>query len=146
MDCSITSDNISHLIIEINNVISYDSKDWILRLGDSTFISFDSAGQESEDWAIEAAVEGRNFMTWSAISVPEGGYRLYGNFPGPGGSSDISSVFSEDGENWTIEPGTRLSAQGADSTLESQFAADHGLAISSDGTYLLAYLEPIRIP
>ena len=88
-------------------------------------------------------VEGRNFMTWSAISVPEGGYRLYGNFPGPGGSSDISSVFSEDGENWTIEPGTRLSAQGADSTLESQFAADNGLAISSDGTYLLAYLVAI---
>ena len=88
-------------------------------------------------------VEGRSFMAWSAVSVPAGGYRLYGSFPGPGGSGDISSVFSEDGENWDIEPGARLSAQGADPALESQFAADNGLAISSDGTYMLAYLVAI---
>ena len=89
------------------------------------------------------AVDGRSFMTWSAVSLPSGGYRLYGNFPGPGGSGDISSVFSEDGENWSIEVGARLTDQGADPALESNFAADNGLAISSDGTYLLAYLVAI---
>jgi hypothetical protein len=88
-------------------------------------------------------VEGKKFMTWSGISVPEGGYRLYGNLLGPGSDSGISSVFSEDGENWTVESGTRLSAQGANPALESQFATDNGLAISSDGTYILAYLAGI---
>jgi len=90
-------------------------------------------------------VEGREFMTWAALAVPGGGYRIYGNFMGPG-NGDIVSAFSLDGVSWRAEPGVRLSRQGGDPSLEGVWrsaAADCGVAAKPDGNYLMAYLAMI---
>src|SRR5262249_61103996 len=78
-------------------------------------------------------VGGQVFMTWSAITVPGRGYRVYGNFAAAGAT--LTSAFSADGLSWTAEPGARLSGQGANPNLESGVAPDNGAAVLAAGTY-----------
>jgi hypothetical protein len=96
----------------------------------------------------EFRVEGARFMPWSAVELPKNaGYRLYGNFIGPGEwSGGVSSVFSSDGKSWKREPGIRLSLDGSRYALESSIAPDNGCAILPNGTWLMAYLATIPEP
>jgi hypothetical protein len=96
----------------------------------------------------EIRIEGARFMPWSAAALPKrGGYRLYGNFLGPGEwSGGISSVFSPDGETWRREPGIRLSLDGSRYALESRISPDNGCALLSNGVCLMAYLAQIPQP
>ena len=96
----------------------------------------------------EFRAEGARFMPWSAAALPKkGGYRLYGNFLGPGEwSGGVSSVFSRDGETWQREPGIRLSLDGSRYPLESRISPDNGCALLSDGTWLMVYLAQIPEP
>lgn len=96
----------------------------------------------------EFRAEGARFMPWSAAALPKsGGYRLYGNFLGPGEwSGGVSSVFSRDGETWRREPGIRLSLDGSRYPLESRISPDNGCALLSNGTWLMAYLAQIPEP
>ena len=88
-------------------------------------------------------VQGQSFHPWSAVAVPGGGYRLYGSLLGPGSSGGISSAFSLTGDTWQLDPGSRLTATGADPALEAGFGPDNGVAILADGSYLIAYLATI---
>ena len=88
-------------------------------------------------------IEGYSFQAWSGVAIPGGGYRLYGSLLGPAGSGAISSVFSDTGETWRLETGSRLSATGSDPALEAGFGPDNGVAVLPDGSYLLAYLTDI---
>ena len=96
----------------------------------------------------EFRVENARFMPWSAVALPKsGGYRLYGNFLGPGEwSGGVSSVFSRDGKTWQREPGIRLSLDGSRYPLESRVSPDNGCALLSNGTWLMAYLAVIPEP
>jgi hypothetical protein len=96
----------------------------------------------------EFRAEGARFMPWSAAALPKNeGYRLYGNFLGPGEwSGGVSSVFSRDGKTWKREPGIRLSLGGSKYALESQIAPDNGCALLPDGKWLMAYLATIPEP
>ena len=96
----------------------------------------------------EFRVENARFMPWSAVALPKkGGYRLYGNFLGPGEwSGGVSSVFSRDGETWYREPGIRLSLDGSRYPLESRISPDNGCALLLNGTWLMAYLAQIPEP
>lgn len=93
-------------------------------------------------------VESARFMPWSALTLPkDGGYRLYGNFLGPGEwSGGVSSAFSRDGKKWQREPGVRLSLDGSRYSLESRIGPDNGCALLSNGTWLMAYLAVIPEP
>lgn len=96
----------------------------------------------------EFRVEGVRFMTWSAVALPDkGGYRLFGNYLGPGEwSGGISSVFSPEGITWRREPGNRLSLDGSRYPLEARFLPDNGCAVLPDGRWLMAYLAEIPRP
>jgi len=92
-------------------------------------------------------VDGARFMAWSATSKSDGGWRLYGNFIGPGEwSGGISSAASVDGMHWKREPGIRLSLDGSKYRLESAVAPDNGCALLPDGRWLLAYVATIPAP
>lgn len=92
----------------------------------------------------EFRVEGVRFMPWSAVALPNQGYRLYGNFLGPGEwGGGVSSAFSADGKNWKREPGIRLSLDGSKYALESQVSPDNGCALLPNGTWLMVYLATI---
>lgn len=96
----------------------------------------------------ELRIENARFMPWSAAALPKnGGYRLYGNFLGPGEwSGGVSSVFSRDGNTWQREPGIRLSLDGSRYPLESRISPDNGCALLTNGTWLMAYLAVIPEP
>jgi hypothetical protein len=96
----------------------------------------------------EFRVENARFMPWSAAALPKNdGYRLYGNFLGPGEwSGGVSSVFSRDGKIWQREPGIRLSLDGSRYPLESRIGPDNGCALLANGTWLMAYLAVIPEP
>ncbi len=96
----------------------------------------------------EFRVDNARFMPWSAVALPKNsGYRLYGNFLGPGEwSGGVSSVFSRDGKTWQREPGIRLSLDGSRYPLESRISLDNGCALLSNGTWLMAYLAVIPEP
>ena len=96
----------------------------------------------------EFRVEGVRFMPWSADALPgDGGYRLYGNFVGPGEwGGGVSSVFSRDGKSWRREPGIRLSLDGSRYALEGRVSPDNGCARLPDGAWLMAYLAAIPEP
>ncbi len=96
----------------------------------------------------EFRLEGARFFPWSAAVLPgDSGYRLYGNFLGPGEwSGGISSIFSRDGMTWKREPGIRLSLDGSRYPLESRIFPDNGCALLPDGTWLMAYLATIPVP
>jgi len=91
----------------------------------------------------EFKIDGKIFMTWATVAIPDKGYRVYGNLMGPGSTPGIASAFSTDGVKWTLDPGTRLPLQGADPKLEKNAPPDHGMALLKDGTYLMAYLAEI---
>ena len=88
-------------------------------------------------------VQGQSFHPWSAVTVPGGGYRLYGSLLGPGSSGGISSAFSQTGDTWQLDPGSRLSQTGQNPALEAGFGPDNGVAVLADGSYLIAYLATI---
>ena len=88
-------------------------------------------------------VQGQSFHPWSAVAVSGGGYRLYGSHLSPGSSGGISSVFSQTGETWQLDTGSRLSETGLNPALEAGFEVDNGVAVLADGSYLLAYLATI---
>jgi hypothetical protein len=93
----------------------------------------------------EFRVGDARFMPWSAVPLPDsGGYRLFGNFIGPGEwSGGVSSVFSRDGKAWAREAGIRLSLDGSRYRLESQISPDNGCALLANGTWLMAYAATI---
>ncbi|MFQ5407417.1 MAG: hypothetical protein ACE5FI_03215 [Anaerolineales bacterium] len=115
---------------------------WLLWAGPDG--SYTATSADGLDFAPAGPFEvgGRRFMTWSAIALPGNGYRLYGNFVGPGGG-ELTSVFSVDGLNWQPEPGARLTNAGADPAREAGIAPDNGAALSPDGVFLMAYLTLI---
>ena len=116
---------------------------WRMWMGpDGSYTAFSEDGLEFAPTG-GFTVEGPSFHPWSAVAVSGGGYRLYGSLLGPGGSEGISSVFSETGETWQLDTGDRLSATGIDPELEAGFGPDNGVAILTDGTYLIAYLATI---
>jgi hypothetical protein len=90
----------------------------------------------------EFKVEGRVFMTWSAVEAPAG-FRLFGNFIGRGAGGGLTSVYSKDGLSWKAESGPRLSREGADPALEAGVAPDNGACLLPDGTWLMVYLATI---
>ncbi|MEI6127397.1 MAG: hypothetical protein WCQ99_12695 [Pseudomonadota bacterium] len=79
-------------------------------------------------------VGGKPFHAWAGVALPKGtGYRLYGYFPGlPGG---LTSVSSTDGVSWVADEGTGLTGGTAN---------DVGVAVLTDGTFLMSYLEEIQ--
>ena len=120
-------------------------KEWLLwGGGDQTFSARSTDGFNfSSTGAFR--VENTRFMPWSAAALAnKGGYRLYGNFLGPGEwGGGVSSVFSRDGKTWKREPGIRLSLDGSRYALESQIGPDNGCALLPNGTWLMAYLATI---
>ena len=113
--------------------------------GQQTFFARSSDGLAFTAEA-DFRVDGVRFMPWSGVAQP-GGYRLYGNFVGPGEwSGGISSVFCRDGKTWQREPGMRLSLDGSRYALESRVSPDNGCARLPDGTWLMAYLAVIPEP
>jgi hypothetical protein len=122
--------------------------DWLLWCGpDGRFSGRSTDGLEFGSTG-EFRVEGARFMPWSAAALPnKGGYRLYGNFVGPGEwNGGVSSVFSRDGKNWKRDPGIRLSLDGSRYPLESRLVPDNGCALLPDGRWLMAYLATIPEP
>ena len=68
---------------------------------------------------VDAGRDPHRVLTPNAISLPEGGYRLYYYSGEPerraqGVTGCIVSSFSEDGEAWTREPGLRVDAHAPD--------------------------------
>jgi hypothetical protein len=122
--------------------------EWLLWAGPDGRYSARSKNGLDFNAAGEFRVDGTRFMPWSAVSLPDGaGYRLYGNFVGPGEwSGGISSVFSKNGKTWQRESGIRLSLAGSRYALESQLSPDHGCALLPDGRWLMAYLATIPEP
>jgi hypothetical protein len=75
---------------------------------------------------------GRPFMVWSAVLLPDGRGRVFGQLLGGsgGGPAGISSATSPDGVAWSLDDGLRL-----------QGASDHGALRRPDGSWLIAYVD-----
>jgi hypothetical protein len=86
-------------------------------------------------------VDGLQFMAWSGVALTGGGYRLYGNFQHDG---KLTSVYSDDGQVWTEEPGWRISPDPVFDSEGTGPMPDNGACQRKDGTFLMAYL--VRIP
>lgn len=129
------------LILKTENV-------WRLWCGPDVQITANSSDGLTFHRSGDFRVEGARFMPWSAVVLPiGGGYRLYGNFLGPGEwSGGISSVSSSDGSNWKREAGIRLSLDGSRYRLEGSIMPDHGCALLPSGKWLLAYVATIPVP
>lgn len=129
-------------------IVMKTETDWLLWCGpDGRFSARSSDGLEFTSTG-EFRVEGARFMPWSAAALPnKAGYRLYGNFLGPGEwSGGVSSVFSRDGKSWKREPGIRLSLDGSRYPLELRIVPDNGCALLPDSRWLMAYLATIPEP
>lgn len=79
--------------------------------------------------------DGKNGYFHGNVTPLEDGYRLY-VFSDQ--SEGIRSYFSEDGNDWTLEEGFRLSIE-TSSGLESGFLGDPDVVELSDGSYLMVY-------
>jgi hypothetical protein len=124
------------------------SDEWLLWCGADGKFSARSTDGVTFIPSGEFRVDGVGFMPWSAAALPDhGGYRLYGNFIGPGEwSGGVSSAFSRDGKVWQRETGVRLSLGGSRYALESRISPDNGCALLPDGTWLMAYVATIPEP
>lgn len=93
----------------------------------------------------EFKIEGVSFMPWSAVVLPgKKGYRLYGNFRGPGEwGGGVASVSSADGVNWKRDDGIRLSLGRSKYSLEEAVMPDNGCAVWPNGRWLMAYVAVI---
>lgn len=129
---------------DVYDPIVLQTKDsWLLWTGPDGKHSAKSKDGLKFDDTGEFKVDGKTFHTWATVSIPDKGYRLYGQLIGPGSTPGITSAFSTDGVKWVIEPGTRLPVQGADPKLEKSATPDHGIVLLKDSTYLMAYLAEI---
>ncbi|MCX8015368.1 MAG: hypothetical protein N2748_05045 [candidate division WOR-3 bacterium] len=82
-----------------------------------------------------------NLMMANGISVNTGGYRFYcfSNHPS---NRNISSIFSNNGENWTVEPGYRL-LYDSTNPLEYLYVKDPAI-VYKDSIYLMYYVTKKR--
>lgn len=78
--------------------------------------------------------DGKNYFHGNVISVP-GGYRAYLFRDGTNG---IRSWFSEDGEQWVLEDGTRMNLDVA-TGLEEGYVGDPDIILLPNGRYFMAY-------
>ncbi len=88
----------------------------------------------------QANFSAEGLMMANGLALPGSGYRFYG-FPNtPRGG--IRSLYSDDGESWTVEPGWRLQLD-VSNGLESVYVKDSAV-VYKDNTYYMFYVT--RIP